>query len=479
MRGLEENNQIDTIFDRPRPLRFIGLTQMLFGIFGLLAGIGLLVANWLGYADPTMTPLYSILIFVGVAIPGLVIGNYVDDLRREAVAAQIFYSYIAVILTALFLLFYGIDYHWSFPWFEATLDIYIGNLAASILVIQFLFGTYLVVKWKTVAPPSGVRIVRDKRRARLIERGEIPSPMSTHILAPDGQTHLSYEEGQQILQVRKVTTDEGMAILCSNCGGATPLTKVDDDNTLHCDYCGVRLGVSSVFVPCENHPEYLAATSCAVCGGHFCRLCLTAQEPPVDDRWENSTVFLCQKCFEGRYRPAVTTSSLVIPIDQLFGKAGGRFSKLGQLYGKFLRAYGGIMKYVLEFSLRLAASMGKAGGKGGGGKDDAAAFFLIIIIIIIAIPIAVGIFLLVAGIVIIPLLFYIGLIGVAIEAVKIIRRTDFISLQEAREKGIKLGKPIEKKESVLRENARIWDDSYGQRNPRSHKVSEPDAFFRK
>ncbi|MFW9979277.1 MAG: hypothetical protein ACFFEJ_14430 [Candidatus Thorarchaeota archaeon] len=475
----DSNNLMDTIHDRPRSLRFIGLTQMLFGTFGLLAGIGLLVANTLGLADPTMTPLYSVLIFVGVAVPGLVIGNYVDDLRRGAVAAQIFYSYSAVILTALFLVVYGIGYHWTFPWFDATLDIYIGNLAAAILVIQFFFGTYLVVRWSSVAPAPGIKIVRDRRRARLIERGEIPSPLSTHILAPDGQTELSYEDGQRILDIRKITTDEGMAILCSNCGGATPLTKVEDDNTLHCDYCGVRLGVSSVFVPCENHPEYLAATSCAVCGDHYCRQCLTAQEPPVDERWEGSTVFLCRKCFEGRYRPAVTTSSLVIPIDQLFGKAGGRFAKLGQLYGKFLRAYGGIMKYVLEFSLRIAASMGKAGGKGGGGKDDAAAFLLIMVIIIIAIPIAVAILLLVAGIVIIPLLFYIGLVGVAIEAVKIIRRTDFLSLQEAREKGIKMDKPVRQNESVLRETTRTWDDSGRYSDPRSRKVSDPDAFFRK
>jgi hypothetical protein len=259
-----------------------------------------------------------------------------------------------------------------------------------------------------------------------------------------------------------VTTEEGLAILCSNCGGATPLTKVHDDNTLTCDYCGVQLAVSSVFVPCQNHPEYLAATTCAVCGEHFCRMCLTAQEPPVDPRWEDSTVFLCQKCFEGRYQPAVTTSSLVIPIHELFGKAGGRFSRLGHLYGKFLRAYGGIMKYAIAFSLRMWASMSRGrGGRRGG--DNAASAFLIMLLIIIAIPIAVGAALLIAGIVIIPLLFYVGLVGVAIEAVKIIRRTDFVSLQEAREKGIQIGKPVKKKESKLRHTTRTWDDTYGTR----------------
>ncbi len=456
MRELEQENQLDTIFDRPRALRFIGLTQMLFGLLGLIAGIGLLLAMETGVADPDATPPYVLLIFVGVAIPCLVIGNYVDDLRRRAVIAQILYSFTAVILTALFLGVYGIDYHWTFPWYETTFDVFIGNLAAAILVIQLLFGLYLIVKWSDVVPPPGVTIERDRTRARLIERGELPSPLSTHLLAADGKTELPQEEGQRLLQVRKLVTEEGMAILCSNCGGATPLTKVDDDNTLRCDYCGVRLAVSSVFVPCEHHPEYLAATSCAVCGDHFCRMCLTAQEPPVDERWEGSTVFLCQKCFEGRFKPAVTTSSLVLPIENLFGVAGGRFSKLGQLYGKFLRAYGGIMKHVVRFSLRMASSMGRS-GRGGRGGDNAASFFILMIIIIIAIPIAVGFILLVAGIVIIPLLFYVGLVGVAIEAVRIIRRTDFISLQEAREKGIKLAKPVEKKESVLRETTRSWE----------------------
>ena len=189
-------------------------------------------------------------------------------------------------------------------------------------------------------------------------------------------------------------------------------------------------------------------------------MCLTAQEPPVDPRWEDSTVFLCRKCFEGRYRPAVTTSSLVIPIHELFGKAGGRFSRLGHLYGKFLRAYGGIMKYAIAFSLRMWASMSRGrGGRRGG--DNAASAFLIMLLIIIAIPIAVGAALLIAGIVIIPLLFYIGLVGVAIEAVKIIRRTDFVSLQDAREKGIQIGKPVKKKESKLRHTTRSWDDTYG------------------
>jgi hypothetical protein len=470
---------MDTIFDRPRALRFIGLTQMLFGLFGLLAALGLLFAGLMGYTTITGQGLvYVLAIFLGVALPGLVIGNYVDDLRRSAVVAQIFYSFLAVVLTGLFIFVYGTSYHWTFPWFGSSLDIHIGNLAAGVLLIQLVFGVYLIADWKKVAPAKGTKIVRDRRRARLIERGEIPSPLAPHMLAPDGQTKLTHEEAQRILDVRKVETKEGMAILCSNCGGATPLTKVDHDNTLHCDYCGVRLAVSSVFVPCNNHPEYLAATTCAVCGEPFCRQCLTAQEPPVDERWEGSTVFLCRKCFEGRYRPAVTTSSLVIPIEELFGKAGGRFSKLGHLYGKFLRAYAGIMKYVLYFSLRLLQSMGKSGGGRGGGRggNDAGAFILVLILIIVAIPVVVGIALLLAGIVIIPALFYVGHIGVAIEAVKIIRRTDFVSLQEAREKGIKIGAPVQHKESVLRAHTRTWDVKAHYVTPPEEREQDRESF---
>ncbi len=57
-----------------------------------------------------------------------------------------------------------------------------------ILGIQLMFAAYLVVKWKNVAPPAGVRIERHKARARLIERGELPSPLSSQLLASDGRT---------------------------------------------------------------------------------------------------------------------------------------------------------------------------------------------------------------------------------------------------------------------------------------------------
>ncbi|MFX0045749.1 MAG: hypothetical protein ACFE8Z_07870 [Candidatus Hermodarchaeota archaeon] len=454
---VSEKNQIDTIYDRPFGLRLVGLTQMSFGVFGLLAAIGVLVASFIG--DPTFAtvgPFYALIIFVGVALPCLIIGNYVDDLRRNAVIAQIIYSIVATGLTGYFLYNWGLSYHWTVPWLDTSFDIAIGNVAAFVLVSQSVFVIYLLVRWNSVAPPPGTVIVRDRRRARLIERGLYPSPLAPSMLAPDGEHVLTPEETKRILDVRRVRTEEGMAILCSNCGGATPLTEMGDDNTIDCAFCGVTLAVSSVFVPCENHPEYLAATSCAVCGNHYCRGCLTAQDPPVDERWQGSSVYLCRKCFEGRYRPAVTTTSLVLPIEDLFGKAGGRFGRVGKIYRRFLGAYGKSLGYVFRASLQLAGSFAKAGGKGGG--DDAAGVIIVIIIAIIAIPVLVGVLMLIGAIVIIPILFYAGLVGVTIEAVRIIRRTDFMSLELAREKVLVEGRPVEVKDSVVREEARPWEE---------------------
>ncbi len=450
----EERHHTITIFDRPRLLRFIGLTQMLFGFFGVVATVGLLYAWSVGVESlKGVGPLYAAALFLGVALPCLVIGNYVDDLRREAVIAQILYSTFAVVISAYFLYWRGIDYHWTFPFFDTQFDVFVGNLAAEILVVEAVFALYLVVKWHDVVPPPGTVVERDRTRARLIQRGVSPSALSPAVVSADG-TELTTDQQERVLQVRRVETEEGMAILCSNCGGATPLSKVAPDNTLTCDYCGVRLGVSSVFVPCKNHPGYLAATSCAVCGGYFCRQCLTAQEPPVDERWDGSTIFLCKQCFEGRYRPAVTTASLVIPIEELFTKAGGRFAKLGQMYKRFLYGYASSMRYVAEFGLKVAVPMLK--GASGPSGDNAAAALLVIILIIIAIPVLVAVLMLAAGIVIIPLLFYAGLISITIQAIRIIRHTDFVSLAEARDLSIRRRKEVRTTAPPMREATQSW-----------------------
>jgi hypothetical protein len=332
----------------------------------------------------------------------------------------------------------------------------------------------MLIYWDRIAPPPGTVVVRDRRRARLIEEGLMAVPLTPSMLSSDG-SELSPDEAQRILDIRKVSTPEGMAILCSNCDGATPLTKMEADNTVDCEYCGVTLAVSSVFIPCEDHPEYLAATNCAVCGEHFCRRCLTAQDPPIDIRWKGSTVYLCRNCFEGRYRPAVTTTSLVLPIEDLFGQAGGRFSKVSGMYRRFLGAYGSAMAKVFRASLEIFSAFGKSGGSvsssggsscggggggaaAGGGGDDCCGAILVIVIIIIAIPILVGLVMLLGAIVIVPVLFYAGLIGVTIEAIRIIRKTDFVSLEQAREKGLLEGRKVEVEKTPVRNESRPWMD---------------------
>jgi hypothetical protein len=460
---------IDTIFHRPRGLRMIGITQMSFGLFGIFVSLGLFAAYLTGNPSlPSLGPLYAVVILLSVGVPCLVIGNYVDDLRRNAVVAQVFYSTAAIILTGYFLFEWGIQYHWTVPWFGLSVNVAIGLVAALIVFTQVVFVLYLLVRWKHVVPARGVQIERDRTRARMIQRGLMPTPLSTDLLGSDGRSLLTGEQAQHIMQIRKVTTQEGMAILCSNCGGATPLTKAEEDNTIHCQFCGVRLALGGVFQPCKNHPEYLAAAACAVCGEHFCRRCLTAQEPPVDSRWTGSSVFLCRKCFEGRYRPAVTTTSLVIPIDQLFTKAGSRFSRVGSLYSRFLRKYARIMGYSLEFAGRILASMSHSSH----GSDNAGAVVLAIIIAVVAIPVLTGIALLLGAIVVVPILFYAGLVGITVEAVRILRRTDFISLDQVRERGIVRGKPVKKAESPLRSDSRPW-----HRPDMSQKPGRGDSLF--
>lgn len=458
--------KVITILDRPAGLRFIGVTQMLFGLLGFVASIGVLFATISGVLllQP-MGYVYAAVLFVGVAIPCFVIGYYVDDMRRDAVIAQMFYSIIAIGLAGFLIYARGISYSWTFPVFSLTLQIAIGNVAAFIVFVQTVFLLYLAARWKSVVPPPGARVVRDRTEAKLIEEGLMPTPLGESLLAPDGERELSEEEERKILGVRRIVTEEGMAILCSNCGGANPLTNTKPDNTLDCEYCGVTLGVSSVFVPCENHPEYLAATTCAVCGGHFCRECLTVQEPPIDERWNSSTIFLCRTCFEGRYRPAVTTTSLVIPIEGLFASAGGRFSRVGGIYKSFLGAYGSGLKHIWRLPLELLASMGKSGG-GGGGNNDCGSAILVIVIIIIAIPVLAGILMLLGAIIIIPILFYAGLVGVTVEAVKIISKTDFVSLSNARIKHVVKKVKPKVQESKLRPAARPWENEIRVRDLR-------------
>jgi hypothetical protein len=155
----------------------------------------------------------------------------------------------------------------------------------------------------------------------------------------------------------------------------------------------------------------------------------------------------------------------------LFSKAGSRFSRVGSLYGKFLGKYFRIMGYSLRIAADVLASMSKSSGH---GDDNAGALILAIIIAVVAIPVLTGIALLLGAIVIVPILFYAGLVGVAAEAVRIIRRTDFISLDQARERAVVRREPVKKKESDLRAPSRSWQHPHA-----SDERQASEGFFRR
>ena len=67
---------------------------------------------------------------------------------------------------------------------------------------------------------------------------------------------------------------------------------------------------------------------------------------------------------------------------------------------------------------------------------------------------------LLGAIIIIPILFYAGLIAVTIEAAKIISGTDFVSVDNARVKSIHANRKPKVVESRLRPSVRVWDDEF-------------------
>jgi hypothetical protein len=127
------------------------------------------------------------------------------------------------------------------------------------------------------------------------------------------------------------------------------------------------------------------------------------------------------------------------------------------MYSSFLGAYANGMKHLWRIPLELLASIGKSGG---GGNDNCVGALLLIVIIIIAIPILAGVLMLLGAIIIVPILFYAGLIAVTVEAAKIISGTDFESVDNARVKSIHAHRKPKAKESKLRPSVRVWDDEF-------------------
>ena len=140
------------------------------------------------------------------------------------------------------------------------------------------------------------------------------------------------------------------------------------------------------------------------------------------------------------------------------------------------------MKHIWRLPLELLASLGRSGG--GGGSNDCAGALLLIVIIIIAIPVLVGLLLLAGAIVLIPVLFYVGLVGVVVEAVKIISKTDFQSLNEARIDSVVEKKETKVKESTLRPAARPWQaqariNAYEQEQMRKREIERQRSEARR
>jgi hypothetical protein len=67
---------------------------------------------------------------------------------------------------------------------------------------------------------------------------------------------------------------------------------------------------------------------------------------------------------------------------------------------------------------------------------------------------------LVGAIILIPLLFYAGLIAVTFEAVKVIRRTDFQSLENVRLQSVVKKKQPKVKQSKVRPYTRTWEEDF-------------------
>jgi hypothetical protein len=95
---------------------------------------------------------------------------------------------------------------------------------------------------------------------------------------------------------------------------------------------------------------------------------------------------------------------------------------------------------------------------------------------------------LLGAVVIVPILFYAGLIGVTIEAIRIIRKTDFVSLEQAREKGLLEGRKVEVEKTPVRNESRPWMDDqrvreterqYERVRARERKEVPADSFWRR
>jgi len=124
----------------------------------------------------------------------------------------------------------------------------------------------------------------------------------------------------------------------------------------------------------------------------------------------------------------------------VLSKTKERISDSLSLVKDFMLGYFGKMKRFIYWGLRAAAEIAR-----GGDSDEALIILLVIIAIVVGIPIALSLIFIAAVAVIVPILFYAGMIGVSIHAIRTLRGTDFVSLEDIRRKKIEERKKFEKK----------------------------------
>ena len=339
-------------------------------------------------------------------------------MKRAAFFFLIPFSLLAAGLSLFEIYYFGYDYVLVVSISSHLIHVNLGYISDIVGALNILILLYILIRWKHIVPKKGV-VYHYVPRYRKEKKVNAIEAKIVHI---DPSLQLGQKETQK---------GDTLAILCPVCLGATPVPQDVESNTVKCQYCGTEIALSGVYTPCKNHPDRLAVAQCAVCGNYFCQECLTAQEPPADPKWKSEVVFLCKDCFHGRFMPAVTAAAITNPTFNVLEASKERMKHTLSLIGHFIGSYFSKMKGVIVWGFRIAGEISR-----GGDFEGGLYILLLILAIVIGIPIAISLLMLAGAIVILPILFYAGMIGVAINAIRIVRGTDFVSIEEVRRKKI-------------------------------------------
>ncbi len=396
----------------PHGVTLISVIEFIWGFLGILSGLIIF------HFSPESVRVWGIIILLAAGVPSLIISQGLKLMKRAAFILLVPYSLIAAVLSAYEIYFYGYNYVIVVDVAANQIHVNLGYISVMVGVANVFIFLYIILKWKSIVPKKGVtyHYVPRYRREKKVDA------ISAKVVHVDPSLKLGEKE----------TSPDTLAILCPICLGATPVPEDTESNVVKCKYCGAEIALSGVYTPCKNHPDRLAVAKCSVCGNYFCQECLTAQEPPADPRWTGEMVFLCNDCFHGRYVPAVTAAAIANPSFEVLKATKNRMISSLSLIKNFIYGYFGKMKRVILWGLRLAAELAR-----GSDSDGLILIVLGIVAIIVGIPIAISLVTFAATLVILPILFYAGMIGVAINAIRIVRGTDFVSIEDMRLKKIK------------------------------------------